>query len=95
MTTTPPRTLRRVALLALLVVLLGQAGLLVHKVTVDHLADDTCEVCTSHDRVAGTAAVPFVAGFVAAGTLLILVPTHRVHSRRLVRNNHCRAPPIL
>jgi hypothetical protein len=87
--------MRRLGLLALLVVLLGQAGLLVHETTADHQADETCEVCTTYDRATGVAVTPGIVGLQIAFALVAFPVTCCICSRRFLRHQRSRAPPIL
>ena len=87
--------LQRLGLLALLVLLLSQAGLLVHETTADHQTGETCEVCTSYDRATGVAVTPSIAGFQLVLTLGVFPITSRICFRRFVGNRRSRAPPSL
>ncbi len=46
--------LKSFGLIGLLVIALGQSALLLHKSSVDHPTDETCEVCSSCDRQTAT-----------------------------------------
>ncbi len=87
--------LKSSGLAALLVVIIGQSGLLLHESVFDHLAEESCEVCSSFDRQVW---VPVSANFeqvdILASTILpdpasLVLPTQKTRIYRL------RGPPIL
>ena len=86
---------RRLGLIALLVFALGQTGLLVHKATSDHVAEDVCELCSSFDRLAATPESPgvFITEFAIATLLLGLATSLTLGPT--IRSHRPRAPPTL
>lgn len=87
--------LKSLGLIALLVTVLGQSGLLLHKTSIDHATEETCEVCSSFDRQTSTPSSESFEQFniVASATLpdraSFTIPTQETRIHRL------RGPPIL
>lgn len=87
------RRLHRLGILALVVVLLGQAGLLAHNVTVDHSGDTACQLCPQFDRLAAAPAMPGGGVFAIAAIILLPVLAIRVGPSRTVYTHPVRGPP--
>lgn len=86
---------RQLGLVLLFVLLLGQASLLVHKVTVDHSSDSACALCTSLDRFPVVPATAPAAQFSVAVVLLAVAPDDSIHSLAPVLGRLARGPPAL
>lgn len=91
----PFRKLRSLGLIALLVFTLGQTGLLVHKATSDHPAEDVCELCSSFDRLAATPESPGARVSELVVALLLLALAGSLTLTQTVRIHRPRAPPTL
>ena len=88
-----PKHVRSLRILALLLVLAGQAALLTHAVDADHQPGEVCEICIGADRlsdglIATTPAIEPVSDSILAASLSTALIDQRIN-----RTFRSRGPP--
>ncbi len=86
---------QQLGLIALLVLLIGQVGLLAHKVAAEHALETSCELCVQLERVAIAAPVLPPAVFIVAALFLSLALHARTSLGRKYFPYYLRGPPAL
>lgn len=86
---------RRLALIALLALALGQGGLLLHDVTGEHSIDDACEICAGLDRPTARSIVPSFAVFQPVAALPIFDSIAGLSRSEAIDRQRSRGPPSL
>jgi hypothetical protein len=86
---------RRLALIALLALTLGQGGLLLHDVTVEHSADDVCQICAGLDRPAARSVVTSIVVFQPVAAVLTFGSIIGLGASEAIRTQRSRGPPSL
>ena len=87
--------IKRIGILVLIAVLLGQGSILVHDIAEEHEEGEPCHVCTINDRPVLIVATTAVGAFIVALSTLIFCPSPGPVAKRLAGTTRSRGPPIL
>lgn len=86
---------QRLGFIALIVLFVGQAGLLAHKVTAEHAPGAGCELCTQFDNQSAAPAAVSPPIFVVAAVLAAAISGPRFSPAPKFFSYFLRGPPSL